>query len=276
MFIQNLVENTAGAACCTPAHGLSFYIETRRHKILSDLGPGREAIENAARLGIRLQDVDTVILSHGHYDHADGIVPFLQVNSHALIYMRRMADQSYYSFDGREKGYRYIGIAPEILSSERIRMIDSDLEMDEELSLFGDLRKPARPVPATNRYLMIKIGESYERDTFDHEQCLVVREAGKTVLLSGCAHSGILNILDRFQEIYGGAPDVVISGFHLMKKKDYTEEECAEIRDIARELTAVPASFYTCHCTGLPAFDMMKEIMGEQLAYVHCGEAITI
>lgn len=67
-------------------------------------------------------------------------------------------------------------------------------------------------------------------------------------------------------------PDAVISGFHLMKKKDYTEEECDEIRAIARELTTYPTHFYTCHCTGLAAYDMLKEIMGDQLSYVHCGE----
>ena len=95
-----------------------------------------------------------------------------------------------------------------------------------------------------------------------------------TILMSGCAHSGILSIMDAFCERYGKAPDLVISGFHLMKKKEYREEEVFEIKEIARELTAYPTKFVTCHCTGMPAFDMMKEIMGDQLEYVHSGEEI--
>ncbi|MBR2611157.1 NERD domain-containing protein [Desulfovibrio sp.] len=99
---------------------------------------------------------------------------------------------------------------------------------------------------------------------------------GKSVLLSGCAHNGILNILDRYRELYGDAPDVVISGFHMKKTGEYTPEEIATIRETAQLLKQWPCLFYTCHCTGLAAYEMMKEIMGDQLQYLHCGEQIEI
>ena len=102
----------------------------------------------------------------------------------------------------------------------------------------------------------------------------MIQENGKSVLFSGCAHSGILNILDRFRQLYGGVPDVVFSGFHMKKREDYTAKEADTIRDVAHELQTLPTLFYTCHCTGLPAYQMMKEIMGEQLQYIHCGEEI--
>jgi 7,8-dihydropterin-6-yl-methyl-4-(beta-D-ribofuranosyl)aminobenzene 5'-phosphate synthase len=94
--------------------------------------------------------------------------------------------------------------------------------------------------------------------------------------MSGCAHSGILSIMDAFCEKYGKEPDLVISGFHLMKKTDYTGDEIREIEEIAKELTRYPTKFVTCHCTGIPAFDRMKTIMGDQLAYVHSGEEINL
>ena len=63
------------------------------------------------------------------------------------------------------------------------------------------------------------------QDEFDHEQYLVITEGSKKVLISGCAHNGILNILDHYYSLYDSYPDAVISGFHMRKKTDYTEED---------------------------------------------------
>ncbi len=103
-----------------------------------------------------------------------------------------------------------------------------------------------------------------------------MREKGRRVLMSGCAHNGILSILDECRKRYGTSPDAVISGFHLMKKTGYSDEEIREIVDIANELKKYPTKFYTCHCTGVPAFKVMKHFMGDQLEYVHSGEEIIL
>ncbi|MBO7515973.1 MAG: MBL fold metallo-hydrolase, partial [Lachnospiraceae bacterium] len=105
---------------------------------------------------------------------------------------------------------------------------------------------------------------------------LVISCEGRRLLVSGCAHNGILNILDAFSEKYGGAPDMVISGFHLMKKTPYSEAQRAEIVETARKLAEYSTRFVTCHCTGEEAYAIMKEILGEQLWYVHSGEEIPI
>ena len=82
--------------------------------------------------------------------------------------------------------------------------------------------------------------------------------------------------MDAYMERYFKAPDLVISGFHLMKKTDYRENEIREIEDIAKELKKYPTKFATCHCTGTAAFDIMKHIMGEALEYVHSGDEVSI
>ena len=110
-----------------------------------------------------------------------------------------------------------------------------------------------------------------DRDTFDHEQCLVIKEGKEQVLVSGCAHNGILNILDRYREIYGGMPARVISGFHMMKKTPYTEEEKSLILETAKELSEYETVFYTGHCTGDEAFALMKPVMGEKLVRLRSG-----
>ena len=277
MRIVNLIENTEGQNGCAFAHGLSFYMETKKHKLLVDLGPSEETLRNAEVLGIDLSKVDTVVLSHGHYDHSGGILPFAKINDHAHIYMQESATDAYYADDGRNapERFRYIGIDNEIAKLPQVRFLRGDAIIDEELELFT-IKNRSHELPFTNKRLLIHKEDGYQRDDFRHEHFLVVKEEGKTVLLSGCAHNGILSIMDAYVEKYGKAPNLVVSGFHLMKKTDYRENEIREIEDIAKELKKYPTKFATCHCTGTAAFDIMKHIMGEALEYVHSGDEINL
>lgn len=275
MKIINLIENTEGREGCAAAHGLSFYVETEKHKLLVDLGPSEETLKNAKVLGIDLTAVDTVILSHGHYDHSGGILPFTGINDKALIYMQDTATDAYYADDGENapERYRYIGIDPEIAKLPQVRLLQGDTSIDDELELIT-IKKRSHELPFTNKRLLIRTKEGFKRDDFVHEHFLVIRQEGKTVLMSGCAHNGILSILDAYIEKFGKAPDLIVSGFHLMKKTDYKSEEIKEIEDIARELKNYPTQYVTCHCTGTVAYEVMKNILGEQLEYVHSGEEV--
>ncbi len=275
MRIINLIENTEGRQGCAYAHGLSFYVETEKHKLLLDLGPTEETLENAKKLGIDMKQVDTVVLSHGHYDHSGGLIPFAKINPTAAIYMQQTAPGEYYADDGKDAPvrYRYIGIDKSIADLKQVRFVDGDLHIDDELELFV-LEKRTHELPFTNKRIMVREGDTYRNDDFKHEHYLVVRGEGKNVLMSGCAHNGIVSIMDAYIEKFGAAPDLAISGFHLLKKSEYTENEVAEVKEIARELLTYPTKFVTCHCTGIPAYEMMKEIMGDQLDYVHSGEEI--
>ncbi len=158
MRIINLIENTEGSSGCTAAHGLSFYVETEKHKLLVDLGPSEETIHNAEKLGVDLSAVDTVVLSHGHYDHSGGIIPFTKINPTAVIYMQSGADRDYYADDGEgaQNGrYRYIGIDKEIAALDQVRVVEGDLKIDEELELFT-IKDRSHALPSTNSNLMIR------------------------------------------------------------------------------------------------------------------------
>ena len=277
MRIINLIENTEGRSGCACAHGLSFYVETEKHRMLLDLGPSGETLQNAQTLGIDLAKVDTVILSHGHYDHSGGILPFAGINDRALIYMQESAVGDYFSDRGKSapERYEYIGIDKNIAKLPQVRFLQGDHRIDDELELFT-IKNRSHKLPSSNKRILVRRGDQLLCDDFVHEQFLVIREGSKRVLMSGCAHSGILSIMDAFCEKYGKEPDLVISGFHLMKKTEYTSDEIREIDEIAGKLKKYSTRFITCHCTGIPAFDRMKEIMGDQLAYVHSGEEIDL
>ncbi len=277
MRIINLIENTEGKSGCLYEHGLSFFIETTKHKALLDLGQTDSSIKNAKSLGVDLKAVDTVVLSHGHYDHSGGIMPFAGINDKAVIYMQKTAGGEYYADDGKHAEgdrYRYIGIDKDILNLPQVRFIQGDYVIDDELEVFT-ISKRTHMLPFTNKRLLIRTEDGFVSDDFAHEHFLVVKDNGLTVLMSGCAHNGILSILDAYKEKYGNFPDVVVSGFHLMIKREYRENELQEVQAIAKELSKYPTKFYTCHCTGLPAFEEMKKIMGSQLEYVHSGEEIS-
>lgn len=311
MKIVNLMENTPGVDGCLYEHGLSFYIETGHHKLLMDTGASEATLVNARKLGIDLKAIDTVVLSHGHYDHSGGILAFVRENPHARIYMRRSAAMDYYHVD--PDSCRYIGIDKRILELPGLVPVDGDLRIDEELYLFTNIRRPGAVVDGdamgqeqqgrkaqgqdgqgqdpqggriraadlperlrarAGKGLMRRVGEEFVEDIFDHEQCLVVTGEDGQILLSGCAHNGILNILDRYHEIFHGYPDRVISGFHLARKAAYSQEDLLGIQEIARRLLKTGALYDTGHCTGMEAFAVMKEIMGDRLEYIHSGEQV--
>ena len=277
MRIINLVENTEGASGCGVEHGLCFYIETEKHKLLMDTGQTDLLLENAEKLGVDLTRVDTVILSHGHYDHGGGILPFAKINPTAKIYVPKAAFGEYYAMNKAGEPH-YTGLAKEIQELPEVVICNAEEEVfriDDELSLFSGIGSE-HPIPSTNQRLKKKTEEGYLQDDFAHEQCLVISEGVKKVLLSGCAHHGILNIMDRYCELFGEEPDFVISGFHMMKKHNYTDEDINMIIDTALALRQYKTVFYTGHCTGVEPYNAMKKLMGNQLHYVHSGDEIRI
>ncbi len=273
MRIVNLVENTAGRPGCLSEHGLSFYIETNKHRLLVDTGASGAFIKNAGICGIDLKKIDLLILSHGHYDHAGGILEFAAINPGADIYMQRKALGEYYH--RTEEGERYIGVDPKISELPQLTLLEGDCRLDDELALFAGVTGK-KLWPEGNLELKCRRGGSFVQDDFSHEQYLVVSEGDLHVLVSGCAHNGILNILERYEALYDGAPSAVISGFHMRKKGGYLPQDVEVMEETARELKERDTVYYTGHCTGEYPFEVMKAILGEKLVYVHSGDEIRL
>jgi 7,8-dihydropterin-6-yl-methyl-4-(beta-D-ribofuranosyl)aminobenzene 5'-phosphate synthase len=86
-----------------------------------------------------------------------------------------------------------------------------------------------------------------------------------------------VNIVERYEEIFGSYPDIVISGFHLRKKHwPYRARDLKTITDTAKALLKTGSLYFTGHCTGEPAFEIMKEIMGDKLFHLHSGEELPL
>ena len=273
MRIVNLIENIKGNPECDFEHGLSLYVETQKHKLLMDTGCSDKFLENAKRLSVQLENVDSVVLSHGHYDHGGGLLDFTKINSHARIYVRENAFLDFYH--GKDENKRYIGLDKRISNLAQLYYVSGNMRMDKELFLFTNVTSRIL-WPSSNLELSVEIDGVLVQDDFSHEQYLVISQNGKNILISGCAHNGILNILEKYHQIFSKNPDVVISGFHMMKKSGYKQEDIDLIVKTAWKLKDYRTKFYTCHCTGEEPYERMKRILGEQIDYVKSGEEVEI
>ncbi len=284
MKIICLMENISHHADLQCQHGLSLYIETKKHRILLDTGANALFADNAEKLGVKLEDVDIAFLSHGHYDHAGGVSRFLELNQTANIYIKQEAFGEF--IHQGKSGNEYIGVdntrlnsgaltADALQNHPQVVLVSGDLIIDDELSLMTGITERIC-WPPTNRSLQVKTADGCEQDYFLHEQSLVITESGRHVLLSGCAHCGIVNILNHYQRLYGQLPDVAVSGFHLERSAAFTPEQCEEVERLAAELQNYPTKYYTCHCTGTEAYDILKKTLQGQMDYLSVGDEIQI
>ena len=260
MKIWTLTENTASRCDLASEHGLSLYIETGTHKILFDAGQSPAFAENAKKLDVDLAAVDMAVLSHGHYDHGGGLETFLRINQTAPVYMSRYAFEPHYNAVGK-----YIGLDSALADCARIRFVDDEQKIADNLTLFS-CNDRERPYPADTAGLTLLEKGAHTPEDFRHEQYLLIEECGRRVLISGCSHKGILNIMEWFR------PDVLVGGFHFMKIAPDSEL----LTDAARRLREFGCEYYTGHCTGLPQYEAMKEILGDQLHYLSTGTVVEI
>lgn len=274
MIIKALVENTSISENIKPEHGLSLYIETGGRKVLFDMGKSSLFIKNAEEMGVRLQDVDIAVISHGHYDHGGGLAGFLEVNNKAHIYAHETAFEPHLV---RRDGIRTedIGLDRELKGNPRIVFTGDGLEIDGGLELFSKT-DGERLKSESNKVLLMQEGQELVPDSFRHEQNLIITEGGKHLLLTGCSHRGIVNIVDQFIRIKGRAPDFVIGGFHLINPAAKTSEKPELIEEIGHNLGQTGALYFTCHCTGMDAFRQLKPVMNSNLRYLASGDMVEL
>lgn len=273
MIIKVLAANTAASETFAAEHGMSLYVETDHHRLLFDTGASDLFIKNAEKLHVDLAQVDAAMISHGHYDHGGGLHAFLAINDKAPVFAHAKAFAGYYALrSGGQK--EYIGLDQTLSSNMRLHLCGDYLRIDDQLTLYADVA-PKWFVPASNSNLLMQEGDSFVADDFLHEQYLVISQAGKTLLITGCAHRGIVNIVERAGERLGRRPDYVVGGFHLRHSVVRPGSDACVLTEIAHRLLETGAQYYTGHCTSVDAFHCLKAVMGNYIKYIAAGETIT-
>lgn len=254
-----LSDNRSNDSSLLTEHGLSILLQTERHKILLDTGAGDVFIRNAEQLGINLNDVEYVFISHGHSDHTGGLHFFLEHNQKAKVLVSPNAMSGQF-FSKRGNLHSITTEWPEI-DDNRLVLIDQTCEIEEGLHAIAHIPQ-IHPMPKGNQNLYVQDANGdYIHDDFRHELALYI----DGLLFTGCAHSGLENILS----VCPWSVHTVVGGFHLLDGQE-TEEE---IKALAQRLKAKHPEtlFYTSHCTGDQVFEAMKDIMTEQLQSLRCG-----
>ncbi|MGF7059501.1 MBL fold metallo-hydrolase [Brassicibacter mesophilus] len=261
MKVITLLENRTISKEYKCKHGLSLYIETSNHKILFDTGTDESFAYNASKLGVNLEDIDIVVISHGHYDHGGGLQTFLKLNSKAKIYVGIGAfDKHLIKLLGVIK-YN-IGLKKELTSNNRFVFVDGMVRVDNELTLFGNV-KGENLIPKGNDRLLKEYSDgSVKKDDFQHEVNLLINENDRYSLFCGCAHKGIINIIERTKEIIDKDLNTVIGGFHLMGMK----VKHSNSKDFLDSLSNILSNnnidnYYTCHCTGEQSYKYLSQKM---------------
>lgn len=279
MKITTLVDNRTQSDKLETEHGLSLYIETDDgQKILYDTGQTDLFMHNAKKMGVDLNEIDKVVISHGHYDHVGGLLAFLKENKTAKVYMN--ATIFYYEYFSLKNDVKKLnGFPPELLEyHNRFVFIYHNSSIDN-LWLITDINKTYE-MPKGNAILYRQKEGLEELDKFEHELILVIDTAKGLCVFTGCAHNGVLNIAATVQTVIPSKEiHCLYGGFHLIDGKDYVKVETTEeLNSIADELTNLlpTAKFYTGHCTGENAIEVLTNKMEEKLDSFYVGMEVTI
>lgn len=248
--ITVLVENTAGGRDLLAEHGVSFWIELGGKQLLFDTGQGNVLMANARRLGIRLEQVDAIALSHGHYDHTGGLGEALRNSRATTVYAHPAAFEPKFarSPDGTA---RDIGIPT--LDERMVRdmaelvLVEKPTEICDGLRLTGPVPRPTQFEDAGGAFFRDR--GCTEPDQLIDDQAAFTETPAGTVVILGCAHAGVINTLRYVQTLTGNSPiHTVIGGMHLLNASpERMKKTLAELHrmDVQRLLP--------CHCTGFAA-----------------------
>lgn len=272
MEIKVLMENLTYSQNLKSQHGLSFLIKDENIKIVFDTAQNQEFIFNAERMGESLKEVDYVVLSHGHYDHTGGLESFLKINKKAKIIMSRYAVEEKYSNSTGEM--REIGFALRESMSDfenEFIMIDDYYQISENIEIYSNLEM-RNEFEDTEKKLFVKNENEFIKDKFNDEIYLVIRKEGKQSVITGCAHRGIINILNGISNKTGSKSfGSVIGGIHTKGNGELRALRTAE------ELLKIGADkYYLNHCTGIEEYSVIKGILKEKADYFFTGRKIEI
>ncbi len=264
--ITTLSENTAGTGDLLAEWGLSFLIETGRETILFDTGKTITTAHNVAALGVKLNQVSKIVLSHGHHDHTGGLRQVLhrigkevEVIAHPDVWAPKYR---------RRKGKkdRYIGIP---FQRQELESLGAIFTLTRESMEVADNCITTGEVPMTTDYetidsgLFVRTDSGWQPDRLLDDLSLIINTELGLVVVLGCAHRGVINTLHHARDLTGVKTIyAVLGGAHLI---DAPRER------VQRTIAALKAlgvrKLGLCHCTSLPAISALAHEFGDRFFF---------
>ncbi len=275
--ITILCENTVGRRVGSGEHGFSAFIETNRGNYLFDTGNGHSVVANSLVFDKDLRSIKKIFLSHGHYDHTGGLPEVLKlrgevdVQGHPHIFLDRISVLE----EKDKETKRFVGIPYKRNYLESLGahfLFNSDFaEVENGMFLTGEVPRQT-PFEKPDPRLFMEIGGKISQDIFPDDQSLILESEKGLILILGCAHSGMINIIqhvihhtekENFHAILGGT--------HLdFLTPEQLEESIHYLKTVRFERIGVS------HCTGMKAAYRLHQEFGERFFQGCVGSVLEV
>ena len=241
MKIRCLIENKE-----TPfflyEHGLSLLIEVNNKKILFDTGKTSNFLSNAKKLNIDLSDISYLVLSHAHYDHTGGVIDFIKNNNYnEKVYVGNNFLDNKYSLE--DNNYVYKGTPFKISELKTIEYVNDRYELDKDITLFNNFKELNNFEKISDKFYILD--KDYKKDLFLDEVSLAINTDKGLIVIVGCSHAGICNIISEIEKRTNKKIRGIIGGFHLSKESEtYAKKVIEELKKYNLEFIC------PIHCSG--------------------------
>ncbi len=262
--IQIVVDNEAQEGL-RAEHGFALWLEVDEQRILFDTGQKDALLYNAEKLNLDLGEADTLILSHGHYDHTGGLADVLSCNHHVNVYCHAAAFLPRYSIhNGIAKPVKMttramssIGSLPE----ERLHWVTKSIKTSKAVTLTGEIPRNVDFETTGGAFYFDRDGK--RTDAIVDDMALWVNSSKGLVICIGCCHAGIINTLNHIKAVSGTDKiHTLIGGLHL---KNADDQRLQKTIDLLKQEKI--ENIITCHCTGDIAHQQLKEQLHAQKGF---------
>jgi len=277
MKITILCENTVGRRVGLGEHGFSALIETDHGNYLFDTGRGDSVVKNSLEFNKDLRTIKKIFLSHGHYDHSGGLPEVLKlrgkvgVHAHPHVFLDRihLAEE-----DGKQTK-RFVGIPFKRSYLESLGanfILNKDFsEIEEGIFLTGEVPRKTS-FEKLDPKLFAEIDGKTNPDVFSDDQSLILNTKQGLLVILGCAHSGVINILNHIINKTGKDKFyAIVGGTHLdFLAPEQLEESIKALKKL--HIERIGAS----HCTGMGGAFRLHQEFGDRFFYGHVGSTLEI
>jgi len=271
--IDNCVPISASAPFLGE-HGLSMLLETQDNRLLLDTGQSSAIVHNLGLLGVSPATIDLIAISHGHYDHTGGLYPLLtQARKTLPVYLHEDAFQPRFAVSGT--GRKFVGIPHR---REQLAALGADFRTTREpLEILPGLWLSG-PVPRATTYetgdarLVVHDNASNCdcQDEISDDMALFYKGEKGLVVISGCTHSGLVNMVRHGLAVTGSTRlQGWIGGTHLGPVSGSQQDQT-----IAELLAFAPDFVAANHCTGFQMMSRLQHAFGDRFIPAFVGTVI--